>query len=91
MNSAGAFAELDAVVNAGAPSEKFIRFVDDVFGLGILDSTPDISDELKGKIEKRFEAKKAKDFVKADALRDEIAAEDIVLLDGAEKSTWQYK
>ena len=91
LNSAGAFAELDAVVNAGAPSEKFIRFVDDVFGLGILDSTPDISDELKGKIEKRFEAKKAKDFVKADALRDEIAAEDIVLLDGAEKSTWQYK
>lgn len=91
LNSAGAFAELDAVVNAGAPSEKFIKFIDDVFGLGILESTPDISAELKKKIEERFAAKKAKDFAKADALRDEITAENIVLLDGAEKSTWQYK
>ncbi len=91
LNSAGAFAELDAVVNAGAPSEKFIKFIDDVFGLGILESTPDISAELKKKIEERFAAKKAKDFAKADALRDEITAENIVLLDGAEKSIWQYK
>ena len=91
LNSAGAFAELDAVVNTGAPSEKFIKFIDDVFGLGILKSTPDISAELKKKIEERFAAKKAKDFAKADALRDEITAENIVLLDGAEKSTWQYK
>ena len=91
LNSAGAFAELDAVVNTGAPSEKFIKFIDDVFGLGILESTPDISAELKKKIEERFAAKKAKDFAKADALRDEITAENIVLLDGAEKSTWQYK
>ena len=91
LNSAGAFAELDAVVGKGAPSEKFIKFVDDVFGLGILESTPDIAKELKEKISERFEAKKAKDFTKADALRDEILAENIVLLDGAEKSTWQYK
>ena len=91
LNSAGAFAELDAVVGKGAPSEKFIQFVDDVFGLGILESTPDITKELKDKIIERFEAKKAKDFAKADALRDEILAENIVLLDGAEKSTWQYK
>ena len=91
LNSAGAFAELDAVVNTGAPSEKFIKFIDDVFGLGILESTPDISAELKKKIVERFAAKKAKDFAKADALRDEITAENIVLLDGAEKSTWQYK
>lgn len=91
LNSAGAFAELDAVVNAGAPSVKFVKFIDDVFGLNIEESTPDISDELKEKIEERFKAKKAKDFAKADALRDEILADDIILLDGAEKSTWQYK
>ena len=91
LNSAGAFAELDSVVGKGAPSEKFIKFVDDVFGLKILESTPDIADELKEKIAKRFEAKKAKDFATADALRDEILKEDIVLLDGAEKTIWQYK
>ena len=91
LNSAGAFAELDAVVGKGTPSEKFVKFIDDVFGLGILESTPDIPKELKDKIAKRFEAKKVKDFATADALRDEIAVEDIVLLDGAEKSIWQYK
>jgi cysteinyl-tRNA synthetase len=91
LNSAGAFAELDAVVNAGAPSVEFVKFIDDVFGLNIEESTPDISDELKEKIEERFKAKKAKDFAKADALRDEILADGITLLDGAEKSTWQYK
>ena len=91
LNSAGAFAELDSVVNVGAPSEKFIKFIDDVFGLGIAESTPDISDKLKKKITDRFEAKRAKEYAKADALRDEIAKEGIVLLDGPEKSTWQYK
>jgi cysteinyl-tRNA synthetase len=68
-----------------------VKFIDDVFGLNIEESTPDISDELKEKIEERFKAKKAKDFAKADALRDEILADGITLLDGAEKSTWQYK
>ena len=91
LNSAGAFAELDAIVNNGAPSKKFIEFIDDAFGLGIEESTPDISDELKEKIKERFEAKKNKDYAKADALRDEILQDKIVLLDGSEKTIWQYK
>ena len=91
LNSAGAFSELDAIINSGAPSEKFVKFIDEVFGLGVEESTPDISDELKDKISERFAAKKEKDFAKADALRDEILAEGITLLDGADKTIWQYK
>lgn len=90
LNSAGALAELDKSMSTNVPDEEFVKFLDDAFGLKIAESTPDISDELKTKIEKRFKAKKEKDFATADALRDEISDEGIALLDGADGSIWQY-
>lgn len=90
LNSAGALAELDKSISTNVPDEDFIKFLDDAFGLNIAGSTPDISDELKAKIKKRFAAKKEKDFTTADALRDEISDEGITLLDGADGSVWQY-
>ena len=90
LNSAGAFAELDKAIAKNVPDEAFVAFLDDAFGLKIGETTPDISEELKTKIKERFEAKKARDFAKADALRDEITKEGIVLLDGADGSIWQY-
>ena len=90
LNSAGAFAELDKVLTKNVPDDDFIKFLDQAFGLNIEETTPDISEELKRKIAERYEAKKARDFAKADALRDEIAKEGIVLLDGADGSIWQY-
>ena len=90
LNSAGAFAELDKVLTKNVPDDDFIKFLDQAFGLNIEETTPDISEELKQKIAERFEAKKARDFAKADALRGEIAKEGIVLLDGADGSIWQY-
>ena len=90
LNSAGAFAELDKVLTKNVPDDDFIKFLDQAFGLNIEETTPDISEELKQKIAERYEAKKARDFAKADALRGEIAKEGIVLLDGADGSIWQY-
>lgn len=90
LNSAGAFAELDKVLTKNVPDDDFIKFLDQAFGLNIEETTPDISEELKRKIAERYEAKKVRDFAKADALRDEIAKEGIVLLDGADGSIWQY-
>ncbi len=90
LNSAGALAELDVAMSKNVPDEKFVEFLDKAFGLKLADFTPDIDDELKKKIAERFKAKTAKDYVKADALRDEILKSGISLLDGAEGSTWQY-
>ena len=90
LNSAGAFAELDKVLTKNVPDDDFIKFLDQAVGLKIEETTPDISEELKQKIAERYEAKKARDFAKADALRGEIAKEGIVLLDGADGSIWQY-
>ena len=91
MNSAGALAELDVALSAGAPNDEFLKFLDDIFGLQIAESTPDISDELKEKIAKRAEAKAEKNYALADELRDEIAKEGIEVLDTANGPVWQYK
>ena len=91
LNSAGAFAVIDAAVKSGkAPSEEFLKFLDEAFGFELAASTPDISDEIKEKIAARFAAKAEKDFATADKLRDEIAEQGIELLDSADGTKWQY-
>ena len=91
LNSAGALAELDKVIKNNVPSNEFVEFLDEAFGLKLAESTPDISDELKAKIAERKQAKTERDFAKSDALRDEIAEAGIKLLDGANEMLWQYE
>ena len=91
LNSAGALAELDKAIKNNVPSNEFIEFLDEAFGLKLAESTPDISDELKAKIAERKQAKTERDFAKSDALRDEIAEAGIKLLDGANEMFWQYE
>lgn len=91
LNSAGALAELDKAIKNNVPSNEFVEFLDEAFGLKLAESTPDISDELKAKIAERKQAKMERDFAKSDALRDEIAEAGIKLLDGANEMLWQYE
>jgi len=92
MNSAGALAELDAVAKSGlAPSDEFLKFLDEVLGLQIAESTPDISDELRDMITERARLKEMRDYAEADRLRDEIAREGYEVLDTARGPVWQYK
>ena len=72
-------------------SIKFLKFVDEAFGFGIAESTPIISDDLRRKIDERVAAKAEKNYARADELRDEILAQGIELLDGADKVIWKYK
>ncbi|MDO6806028.1 cysteine--tRNA ligase, partial [Wenyingzhuangia sp. 1_MG-2023] len=65
--------------------------------LGCLQSEPkdffqagagDEADWIETMIQQRLDAKKAKDFAAADAVRDTLAAKGIVLKDGPEGTTW---
>jgi cysteinyl-tRNA synthetase len=65
--------------------------------LGCLQSDPqsflqsgagDEAEWIEEMIQKRLDAKKAKDFATADAVRDELTAKGIVLKDGPEGTTW---
>lgn len=47
--------------------------------------------EIEAKITERAEAKKAKDFAQADAIRDELAALGIILKDSREGTGWVFE
>ena len=49
----------------------------------------DDSAAIEALIVERTEAKKSRDFMRADAIRDELAAQGIVLEDGASGTTWK--
>jgi cysteinyl-tRNA synthetase len=46
-------------------------------------------DEVEAKIRERSEARNAKDFARADRLREELAAMGIELMDGPAGTTWR--
>jgi cysteinyl-tRNA synthetase len=58
-------------------------------GLSIISLTDDITDKQKSKIVEREEAKSARDFAEADAIRDELSGEGIELLDTKNGTIWQ--
>ena len=54
--------------------------------------TNDIDENLINKlIEKRNEARNAKDFTEADRIRDELLNMDVILEDRDNKTTWKLK
>ena len=71
---------------------------DKVLSLGLLDAAktepekqqPDGEDaEIQAMIDKRAAAKKAKNFAEADAIRDELKAKGILLVDTPQGTTWK--
>ncbi|WP_421781173.1 cysteine--tRNA ligase [Kiloniella litopenaei] len=67
--------------------------------LGIIQQDPEVwfkgegddSQNIEALIAERIEAKKSKDFGRADAIRDELAAQGIELLDSPTGTTWRRK
>ena len=54
-----------------------------------LQSGGDVDAEyIEAMIQKRIDAKKAKDFATADGVRDELLAQGITLRDGPEGTSW---
>ena len=78
----------------GATKRSIIEDYDTVLSLDLLKPVEEeaVDDELKSyieaKIAERAEAKKAKDFARADAIRDELAGKGIIIKDTREGVVW---
>ena len=80
-----------------ASKRVLVQSMDEVLSLQLEkaweEKEADVDDELASyvekKIEERKEAKKAKDFAKADAIREELLAKGIVLKDTREGTFWE--
>ena len=69
---------------------SFIETIDEVLGLQLIDSTKDISDDIKRSIIERERAREQKDWDASDRLRTEIEKSGITVRDTAHGSVWEY-
>lgn len=89
-----AFAKITAAKLEDIDRQAFIQLldtIDSLFGLELINSTPDISDEVKSIILQRKNARIQKDWAKSDKLRDDLLNEGIVIRDSMNDSVWEYK
>lgn len=91
LNSAAAFSIIDSVdQDNDKMSIKDWEFVDKLFGLDLVKSVKPISAALEQKIVNRESARAHKDWATSDQIRDELAADNIKVLDSANGPIWQY-
>lgn len=69
---------------------EFLQTIDELTGLNLLGTSPDISEELKMLIIERERAREAKDWSKSDKLRHEIERQGIAIRDTADGTAWEY-
>lgn len=69
---------------------QLLETIDDLLGLQLIGTTPDIDDETKQLILGRTRARDAKDWPEADRLRDELATHGIAVRDTASGPIWEY-
>ena len=86
LNSAAAC----AVIDSQPMSLEDWEFLDDLFGLNLLGTTPDITDEQKAVLKDRAAARMSKDWATSDELRAKLEASGITVKDTAAGQIWQY-
>jgi len=70
---------------------QLLEAIDNLLGLKLIDSTPDIPDEAKQAILERNRAREQKDWKKSDELRDQLLTANIIIRDTNNGSIWEYK
>lgn len=89
-----AFSRLDTVNLADIHQSAFVRLletIDNLLGLRIMTTTPDISDEAKRLILERQQVRNNKDWAVSDELRDTLTQQHgIVVRDAAHGTIWSY-
>lgn len=67
-----------------------LETIDELLGLHLVSSTPDISDEMKQQIIARERARDNKEWAESDRLRDELQAQGLTLRDTLSGTAWSY-
>lgn len=86
LNSAEGFSFID---NSNLSYTDW-EFVDQLFGLGLIESVSEPSLSQQELIKRRQIARENKDYVEADRLRTELEKEGITVLDTPSGAIWQY-
>jgi cysteinyl-tRNA synthetase len=75
-----------------ARARRFLREADGIFGfLPLVDGEDPLESAVAAKVAARQDARKRRDFKEADAIRDELAVQGIVLEDTPEGVRWKRK
>jgi cysteinyl-tRNA synthetase len=69
---------------------RVLETIDEILGLQLIGTTPDIDDETKQLIIKRQRARDDKKWKESDQIRDQIAAMGIVVKDTNGGTIWEY-
>lgn len=88
-----AFAKLDMMPITTMQNEDITIFAeqtDELLGLQLLPSTPDISDSAKQLIIEREHARNNKDWQKSDSLRSQLESQGIAIRDTPDGTIWNY-
>jgi cysteinyl-tRNA synthetase len=88
-----AFAKLDGKPLAAIHQHgltQVLTTIDEVLGLQLMSSTPDIDDTTKQLILQRQRARDEKDWAESDRLRSGLAAKNIIIRDTTSGSIWEY-
>jgi cysteinyl-tRNA synthetase len=70
--------------------DQLLDAIDDLLGLQLKSSTPDISDEQKQTILERQRARDEKNWQESDRLRDELKKQGIAVRDTSSGTIWEY-
>lgn len=86
------FSTIDTAPHAAGkqPLTDFLKTIDELLGLDLIGTTPDITDEQKALIRRREEVRAAKDWAASDELRDELASSGIMIRDTPHGTIWEY-
>lgn len=67
-----------------------LEMIDELLGLNLISSTPDISDEHKQAIMQRQHVRANKDWAASDNIRSQLETEGIIISDTAHHTIWYY-
>ena len=97
LNTPKALAELSVFINLVENSkinidqadefEDFINFLDDIFGLGLID-VEDISDLQQDKLKHRLSKRLEKAWSESDSIREELLSDGIGIIDADKNQIW---